>query len=167
MAFEDFLAAPKHADARRPANFVAGKNQKIAADLLHVQRQMPGALGGVHQRGHAQLARAFAQFRHGIHRSQRIGDVREREQFHVPGEQSIQLAQIQQALVAGDRQINQLRARAFREQLPRHEVAVVLHFREQNLVAGLDVLAAPRLRHEIDALGRAARENDFVVASSR
>ena len=82
-------------------------------------------------------------------------------------QQFIQLAQIQQALVAGDRQINQLRARAFRQQLPRHDVAVMLHFREQNLVAGLDVFAAPRLRHQIDALGRAARENDFVVASSR
>ncbi len=40
----------------------------------------------------------------------------------------------------------------------------MLHFREQNHVAGLEVFCSPRTRDEIDAFGRAARENDFVGA---
>ena len=40
----------------------------------------------------------------------------------------------------------------------------MLHFREQNHVAGLEIFCAPRTGDEIDAFGRAARENDFVGA---
>jgi hypothetical protein len=47
--FEDFLAAIQDADARGSAHFVAGEGEEIAADLLHIQQQVPGALRGVHQ----------------------------------------------------------------------------------------------------------------------
>ena len=80
-------------------------------------------------------------------------------------EQFVETAQIQQAFVAGHRQIKQLRAGALGEQLPRDDVAVVLHLGEQDLIAGLEVLACPRLRDQIDAFGRAAGENDFVCAA--
>ena len=42
---------------------------------------------------------------------------------------------------------------------------MVLHLREQDRVARFDVLRAPGLRHEVDALGGAARENDLVRAA--
>ena len=51
-----------------------------------------------------------------------------------------------------------------RQQLPRHEVAVMLHFGEQDHVARAKKFSAPRLRDEIDALGRAAGEDDLVGA---
>ena len=41
----------------------------------------------------------------------------------------------------------------------------MLHFREQNHVAGLEILRAPGTRDEVDAFGRAAGEHDFVGAS--
>ncbi len=41
---EQFLPSPQHADAGRPANLVAGEREEIAADGLHVHRQMPGTL---------------------------------------------------------------------------------------------------------------------------
>src|SRR5262249_2609389 len=59
---------------------------------------------------------------------------------------------------------NQLRSGTFGQQLPRDDVAVMFHLREQNLVPALDILGAPRLRDEIDALGRAAGEDDLVRA---
>ena len=37
----------------------------------------------------------------------------------------------------------------------------MLHFREQNRVAGLEVFRAPGVGDQVDAFGRAARENDF------
>jgi len=42
---------------------------------------------------------------------------------------------------------------------------VMLHFGQQDLVSRLKPLKTPGLRDKIDALGRAARENDFVRTS--
>ena len=53
--FEHFLAAIQNADAGRPAHFVAGEREEIAADFLHVDRAMAGALRGIHERGDAEL----------------------------------------------------------------------------------------------------------------
>ena len=41
----------------------------------------------------------------------------------------------------------------------------MLHFREQNHVAGFEVFRAPGTGDEVDALGRAAREDDFLGAA--
>ena len=51
-------------------------------------------------------------------------------------------------------------------QLPRHQIAVVLHFREQNDIAFAKKFSAPGLRDQIDPLGRPAGENDFLRARS-
>ena len=69
---EQFLPSPQHADAGRPADFVAGEREEIAADGLHVHRTMPGALRGVHERRDAELPRAGAQVGNRIHRAQRV-----------------------------------------------------------------------------------------------
>jgi len=37
---------------------------------------------------------------------------------------------------------------------------------EEDHIAGFEVRVAPGLRHEVDALGRAAREDDFVGAAA-
>ena len=69
--------------------------------------------------------------------------------------------------VLAHRHETQPRAGSLRKELPRHEIAVMLHLGEQNHVAGAKKFSAPGLRHEIDAFGRAAGENDFVRASPR
>ena len=77
----------------------------------------------------------------------------------------IGLAQVQQPDVASDGQVNELRARALGEQLPGHDVAVVLHLGEQNPVAGFEELRSPGGGDKVDAFGRAAVENDLVGAA--
>jgi hypothetical protein len=52
---------------------------------------------------------------------------------------------------------------ALAEKVPGHDVRVVLHDREHDLVARLDALAAKRIGDEVDRLGGVARENDFLV----
>ena len=86
-----------------------------------------------------------------------------REQLHLRREQRRQLFEIQRPVIA-HRHKAQPRARSFRQQLPRHEIAVVLHLREQNHVAFANKFSAPCLGDEVDALGRPAREDDFVRA---
>jgi len=63
-----------------------------------------------------------------------------REQLYVASKVFVQLGEVQQAAIAVDRQENQVRADTLGEQLPWHDIAVVLHLREQDFVAAFDVL---------------------------
>ncbi len=108
--------------------------------------------------------RRRAKFGDRIQRAERIGNVNHRENFHPRREQRIEFGQIQQALVAGDGQVGDFCAGALGEQLPRHEIAVMLHFCEQNHIAGFEIFRAPGRGDEVDGLRRAARENDFFGA---
>jgi hypothetical protein len=54
------------------------------------------------------------------------------------------------------------RADLFGEQLPRHDVRVMLQFADDDFIARADVFAAVTLRDEVDGLGGAADENDFL-----
>ena len=58
--FQQLLPPIKDTDAGRAAHLVAGKREEVAADLLHVHRAMPDALGGVNQRDYAPAARALS-----------------------------------------------------------------------------------------------------------
>ena len=53
---------------------------------------------------------------------------------------------VEQPFVTGDGHVGEPRAGALGQQLPRHEVAVMLHFREQDDVAGLQMSSRPRWR---------------------
>ena len=108
---EQFLPSPQHADAGRPANFVAGEREEIAADGLHVHGHVPGALRAVHERGDAELARAGAKVGDGIHRAHRVRDVNHREQLHLLREQRVELGQVEQAFVAGDGHVGEFSRR--------------------------------------------------------
>ena len=75
------------------------------------------------------------------------------------------LEAIKQTGVTVDREKDELCAGALCQELPRHDVAVVLHLGEQDFVAALDELGAPRCGDEVDALGSTAGEDDFVGAA--
>ncbi len=160
--FEDFLAPVEHAAARGPAHLVAAEREEIAPHRLHVHHQMPRALRPVHQRGDAKLPRPGAEFGHGVDGPESIRDMHHREQFHVAREELVEAREVESVVIGADGQEAQLRPRARRQQMPRHDVAVMLHLGEQDHIARLDELAAPRLRHEVDALRGAACEHNLV-----
>ena len=162
---QNFLATVERANARGPANLVAAERVEVAADGLHVHGQVARALRAVHERRDAKLPRAGAEVGHGVERAEGVRDVDHREELHLGREQGIQLAQVEQAFVASDGDVAELRAGALGEHLPRHDVAVVLHLGEQDDVAGLDELPAPRVGDEVDAFGGAACEDDFLRAA--
>ena len=56
------------------------------------------------------------------------------------------------------------RALPFAQKMPRHDVGMVLHDREHDLVARLDALAPERIGDEVDGLGRVAGEDDLFLA---
>ena len=118
---------------------MAGKSEEIATDRLDIERPVAGALGGIHEGGNSMLAGARAQFPDRIDGAERVGDMGHGEQLDFFGQPFIETIQVQQPDVTGDREKNKLSARPLGQQLPRDNIAVVLHLGEQDFVAGLDV----------------------------
>ena len=158
--FQNLRAPVKHADARRPADFVPGKNEEIAADVLHVEREMRGRLRRVHQRQRARCMRQRANFLHGIDRAERVGDMNGADDFRARRNLFRERLHVQRAVVE-NRRDDEPRSRARGDELPRHDVGVVLHVRDQNFVALAQIRAAPARGDEVDRLRRAAREHAF------
>ena len=79
-------------------------------------------------------------------------------------------ARVEQLLVLFEEQLAavvhgnhaQLGALFFAQHLPRHDVGVVLHGGDDDLVALFDVLAAPGTGDQVDAFGGAADEDQLV-----
>jgi hypothetical protein len=78
-------------------------------------------------------------------------------------EQLLELVDEEVALVV-DRRPFDHRALPLAQEMPRHDVGMVLHDREHDLVARLDALAAERIGDEVDRLGGVAGEDDLLFA---
>ena len=76
-------------------------------------------------------------------------------------QQPLKLIEQQLAAII-DRRDAQLRASLVAQDLPGHDIGVVLHRGDQHFVARRDLRAAVGLRDEIDAFGGPADEDDFV-----
>ena len=99
--------------------------------------------------------------RDGIDRAEHVRHVRHR---HDPGPVVQQPLVLVEAQLAGVRHRDHTQACALllAEDLPRHDVRVMLHLGDDDLVAGADVRAAVGLGDEVDGLGRAADEDDLL-----
>src|SRR5262252_9516938 len=63
-----------------------------------------------------------------------------------------------------DRRPFDYRALPYAQEMPWHDIGVVLHDREDDLVAGFDALAPERIRDEIDRFGGVPGEDDLLLA---
>ena len=94
-------------------------------------------------------------------RAERIRHLRDRDELGPRAEQFLIFLEQDLAAVV-DRSDAELRAFLGGELLPGHDVGVVLETADDDFVIGADVLPTPALRDQIDRLGRAADEHDFV-----
>ena len=124
---------------------------------------MHRALGAVDQ--HRNAAR-MRDPRHLLHRHQRAEHVRHVGDRHHLGARRQQLLEFvdEEMPLVVDRRPFDDGALALAQEMPRHDVGMVLHDREHDLVAGLDALAAERIGDEIDRLGGVAGEDDLFLA---
>jgi hypothetical protein len=97
----------------------------------------------------------------GQDRAKRVGDVGEGRDAGAPAQQLHVAVEVDHAATV-DRHDLEDGAGLFAQQLPRHDVGMVLEPRDQYLVAGTQPRAAVSLRHEVDRLGRAAHEHDLA-----
>ena len=85
-----------------------------------------------------------------------------RDDLGLGADQALELVHLQLAVVV-DGDDAELGPGLLADDLPRHDVGVVLHRRDQHLVAGGEARAGEALRHEVDPLGGAAHEDDLAV----
>src|SRR5207247_8431159 len=76
---ENFRATIEHSNSGWRAHFVTGEGEKIATDLLNIQRHVSDALSGIDQGNGANRARLCAKIDNGINGAERIGNVSESE----------------------------------------------------------------------------------------
>ena len=142
-------------------DLVPGDRVEVAADLLDVHAQMRRRLRAVHEHGDAPRVRAGHDVLHGIHGAERVRNVRDREHTGAWAEQILERVQHQLAPPV-HRNHAQPRPACLADELPRHDVRVVLDRRDKHLVTRPEPGPAEALCDEVHTLRRAPYVHDLA-----
>ena len=138
---------------------VAGPGVEVGVDRAQVDGHLGHGLRAVDQADRAGRPGAPHDLGHRVDRAQDVGHVRHRHELHAAlAEHGVELVQRELGPV-GHRQVAQARAGGLAQELPGHDVGVVLHLGDEHLVALAHLLAAPGVGHEVDGLGGVAGED--------
>ena len=96
-----------------------------------------------------------------VHRAERVRHVRDRDDAGTIAEQRLVAVDAQLTLVR-HRHNPQPGSALVAQHLPRHDVRVVLHHRDDDLVSRTNANASVGLRHQVDGLGCAPHKDDFL-----
>ena len=157
-AVEPGRLAVQHAEPERAEHLVPGEREEVHVQGGHVHRMMRHELRAVREHRRADLVRESGDLGH---RGDHAGHVRlpgHRDDLRPLGDQ--RRVQVEPPL-GQDLEPAQRRAGALGEQLPGHQVRVVLHLGDEDLVAGLD-RRGERVGHQVDRLGGALGEHDLA-----
>ena len=146
-----------------PHILCAGDRDEVGAERLHVERHVRRGLRGVADEDRALLVRPGGELLDRVDRPERVRDVVRRDDLDpCPARRcASSVGEIELALL-GQRDHRELRAGAAGDVLPRHEVRVMLELGDDDEVAGAEVRHPPRVRDEVDRLGRVADEDDLA-----
>ena len=160
---EQLAAAPERADPARPAHLVRREREELAVERLDVDRPVRCGLGSVDHHDRVALVRPGRELADRIHGAERVRHEIRGDDLHGP--LALDLVERVQLQLAGlvDRNRLERRPRAPRDVLPRHEARVVLEVGDDDHVAGAEIVEAPRIRHEVERLGRAAGEDHLAL----
>ena len=150
----------EHAYAGRTVHLVGRADKEVGVEVAHVDFEVGSRLRTVDKYGYAVAVGDGNHFLHGIDRTQHVGDVGEGDEAGVLREEVAVEVEIQLSVLIDFHHFD-ADALALLEQLPGHDVGVVLHDGEDNLIAVAETLAVGG-DHEVDGLGRAAGEDDFL-----
>ena len=154
------MLAVEHADAGRAVELVAGEDVEIDVERLHVDLEMHRALAAVDQHRNAA---GMGHLDHVGDRHDRAGDIRHvRHGDHLGSRRQscLERVEVEAAVVAHVDEFQHC-ALPLAQEVPRHDVGVMLQDRDDDLVAFLDHRAGEGRRDEVDRLGRAFGEDDL------
>jgi hypothetical protein len=159
-------AAPEDPDARRTGDLVPGEHQEVHTGVLHVDRHLRHGLRGVHEHQRTHLVRTAGDLRDRVDGAEHVRDPGQRDHLGALVDQLVDVRQVELAVV-GEAEPPQRRTGALGEELPRHDVRVVLHLGDQHLVAlaHAERPAGPgeRVGDQVDRLGGVLGEDHLVA----
>ena len=141
---------------------MAGQRVKIRVQILHVDLEVRRGLRTVDQHDCANGVCHLRNFFQRRDRAQRIGNMGDGDYFRALVEQFGVGIHVEFARVA-DGNHAQHCAGGITHHLPRHDVGMMLHFRNDNFIAGLEFAAAITKRNQVDCFRGATHENDFFI----
>ena len=156
---EDLGLAVEPARRRRSEHLVPAEAQEIHIQLLHVDPMVRRELRGIHAHDRADRVGGLDQLLQRGDRAQRVRHARHRQDLRALGQERSQVREIQLTVVR-QRDVAERGPGDGRGHLPRHDVRVMLHLRDEDLVALVQELPSPALRHEVEGFGDAPREHD-------
>src|SRR6185312_7744890 len=130
---EMFLARPQHAGAGRREQFVAGEGVEIATERLYVDGKMRRALRTIDEQRDASCPASAGDLAHGIDRAEHVGHMHDAGELHVWRESLDEFIENEFAVLR-NRRGDHARTGARGDELPRHDVGVVFHRRDQDFV---------------------------------
>ena len=149
----------EHADARRPVEFVSGSDIEIAAEVLDIHRRMHRGLAAVEKDRNAPGVGQTNDVSGGRQCTQHVRHVGHGDQTHARCQHRFEGGHVQRAIFEHGRPF-QDHALVFAQEVPGHDVGVVLHLGEDDLVPGRQGLPQAA-GHEIERVCAAAGENDL------
>ena len=157
-----FVLAKQHTNPGWPVELVSGPGEEIDVQRLHVHTFVRHGLRGIQQH---QRALCMGRGDNVIDRqnsTQHVRDVGNRNHLGSLTQLGVKIVHVQRAIVEDLHSLDD-RASFFGNQLPRDDIRVVLKLRNQNFIAGRQVLSSPGLRDEVDALSGIFGENHFAL----
>ncbi len=155
---QPFLLAIKHAHTRGAIYFMSTKYIEITIHLLHVYTEMGCALGSIHQDRNIMSMGYTDDITYGIYRSQYIADMGDTYETSPWRKERLKAIKIECSIfMNGD----DLEFYSFLVglQLPRHDIGMMLHGRDDDFITFLHESITIRRCHEIDAFGGTTSEN--------
>ena len=143
-----------------------GERDEVRAERGDVDGDVRHRLRAVQQHQRTDLPGPGDEDVDGVDGAEQVGVVHHRDELRALVDELVELRQVEPALV-GEAEPAQRRAGALGEQLPRHDVGVVLHLGDDDLVTGAEAQArvlrhgGERVRDEVDRLGRVLGEHDL------
>ena len=134
-----------------PSILCAGEAVEIAVERTNIDLAVGNGLRAVEQHGHAVLARDRDEFLDRDDRAQRIGNMREREDLRARSDELFEGCEVDFA-GASDRNHFERCPGLLADQLPGHDVGVMLEAGDQDFVARTDFRPHETLCDEVDWL---------------
>ena len=158
---EQLPAAVQHADSRRTVELVAREGVEVAPHLPDIRPAVHDTLTAI-DRDHS--TDGMRRLDHGP-RTERIGRLRDGDRPRAGVHERRQTLRPQTAVVV-EGQHAYLGSLALGQQLPRHDVRMVLHLADHDVVARLHEAFAPGIGDRIERRRGPGREDDLLAFGS-
>ena len=139
---------------------MAGEGEEIAVHIADIDFHMRDALRAVDHDDCTDAVGLFDDFLDIILEAEHVRDLRHCDDFRLFRDFRLDIL-VREVAVFLKIDVLEDSTRRFGNELPRHEVAVMLRNRDDDFIAGLDVVQAIAVSHEVQRFRRVLREDDF------